>query len=511
MVLYTELCNTTSSGNSDESSTTNVNLNYFNCHNNGTSYEVLTIPMESNCFMSCGEDGTVRLYDLRQSTRCHKTCCKDNILVFSHSAITAMALSPISSTYLAAGSSDGLVRIYDRRFLTTTVPTITANGSSFTTPVKAFAIPSDIKRPYRVTSVKYSTEGSEILVSYSSDYLYIFDTTKEGVDENSASFKKLDKNSQLSSSPPVRKLRLRGDWSDTGPNARPEGSISGRVEIGQVRPQLHGTLMHRMTEVLSRMLSDPRTRIGLSGQSNELNPDNPSLFVTAARELENEANRRQNNEINAQPGPSGIRSISTRTSPTIEEKNDVEDSDLPKDSENTSDEELSTKLDEEISKIEMETKAIIHDYVKQKFTGHRNARTMIKETCFWGEHFVMSGSDCGHVFVWNRNTAKLEMLFQADNHVVNCLQPHPNLPYLATSGIDYDVKLWAPILQESTFDEIVAAQLMERNAIMLEETKDTITVPAAFMIRMLACIHSLRNRNRTENTLNMNARSNSDP
>lgn len=37
---------------------------------------------------------------------------------------------------------------------------------------------------------------------------------------------------------------------------------------------------------------------------------------------------------------------------------------------------------------------------------------------------------------------------------------------------------------------------MERNAIMLEQTKDTITVPAAFMIRMLACIHSLRNRER---------------
>lgn len=36
---------------------------------------------------------------------------------------------------------------------------------------------------------------------------------------------------------------------------------------------------------------------------------------------------------------------------------------------------------------------------------------------------------------------------------------------------------------------------MQRNAVMLEETKDTITVPAAFMIRMLACIHSLQNRN----------------
>lgn len=39
---------------------------------------------------------------------------------------------------------------------------------------------------------------------------------------------------------------------------------------------------------------------------------------------------------------------------------------------------------------------------------------------------------------------------------------------------------------------------MERNAIMLEETKDTITVPAAFMIRMLACIHSLQNRRAAE-------------
>lgn len=43
---------------------------------------------------------------------------------------------------------------------------------------------------------------------------------------------------------------------------------------------------------------------------------------------------------------------------------------------------------------------------------------------------------------------------------------------------------------------------MARNAVMLEETKDTITVPAAFMIRMLACIHSLRNRRSTAATSN---------
>lgn len=52
----------------------------------------------------------------------------------------------------------------------------------------------------------------------------------------------------------------------------------------------------------------------------------------------------------------------------------------------------------------------------------------IKESCFWGNNFVMSGSDCGHIFVWDRHTAEHLMLLEADNHVVNCLQPHPYDP-----------------------------------------------------------------------------------
>lgn len=83
-------------------------------------------------------------------------------------------------------------------------------------------------------------------------------------------------------------------------------------------------------------------------------------------------------------------------------------------------------------------------------------RTMIKEATFWGNDFVMSGSDCGHVFVWQRDNAQLRMLLQADQHVVNCLQPHPSLPILATSGIDHDIKLWAPIQDEPSFDTKMA-------------------------------------------------------
>nr|CAD7587072.1 unnamed protein product [Timema genevievae] len=118
--------------------------------------------------------------------------------------------------------------------------------------------------------------------------------------------------------------------------------------------------------------------------------------------------------------------------------------------------------------------------------------TMIKEATFWGQDYVLSGSDCGHVFAWDRHSGALVMLLEADHHVVNCLQPHPFLPILATSGIDYDVKLWAPLQDEPCFDLQQAQVLMKRNEVMLEETKDTITVPASFMIRMLACLNQIR-------------------
>lgn len=129
---------------------------------------------------------------------------------------------------------------------------------------------------------------------------------------------------------------------------------------------------------------------------------------------------------------------------------------------------------------------------KTKFKGHRNARTMIKEANFWSDHFVMSGSDCGHIFFWDRFTGRLVMLLEADRHVVNCLQPHPFYPILASSGIDYDIKVWQPLEEHPNFDECKAEEIMHRNEIMLDETRDTITVPAAFMLRVLASLNQIR-------------------
>lgn len=40
----------------------------------------------------------------------------------------------------------------------------------------------------------------------------------------------------------------------------------------------------------------------------------------------------------------------------------------------------------------------------------------------------MSGSDCGHIWFWNKKTGKVVNLLEADKHVVNCVQENPDFP-----------------------------------------------------------------------------------
>lgn len=55
-----------------------------------------------------------------------------------------------------------------------------------------------------------------------------------------------------------------------------------------------------------------------------------------------------------------------------------------------------------------------------QYRGHRNAAT-IKAVHFFGpkSEYVISGSDCGYVYFWDRNTeAIVQWLLADDNHVV---------------------------------------------------------------------------------------------
>lgn len=80
------------------------------------------------------------------------------------------------------------------------------------------------------------------------------------------------------------------------------------------------------------------------------------------------------------------------------------------------------------------------------YEGHRNNAT-VKGVNFFGDRsqFVVSGSDCGNIFIWDKETESIVNFFRGDdNGVVNCLEGHPTAPILATSGLDDDVKIWIP-------------------------------------------------------------------
>uniref|UniRef100_A0A8C7F7X5 Ddb1 and cul4 associated factor 6 n=1 Tax=Oncorhynchus kisutch TaxID=8019 RepID=A0A8C7F7X5_ONCKI len=636
----------------------------FTCHY-GTAYEIMTVPNDPYTFLSCGEDGTVRWFDLRMKTSCTKEDCKDDILINCRRAATSISICPLVPYYLAVGCSDSSVRIYDRRMLGTR-----ATGNYMgrgTTGMCVRFVPAHLSNKLcRVTSLCYSGDGQEVLVSYSSDYIYLFDPKNDQARELKGPSE--ERREELRQ-PPVKRLRLRGDWSDTGPRARPE---SERERDGEQSQNV--SLMQRMSDMLSRWFEEASEAQSSRGTTrSQTRPRGETLGRSLEGSMETEApavasvpvplpkstsessstvtappasscssmegsvlpssltssldsEQRSQADMPVTPTPTPTTEIAFRastaepvlslhystegtttstikldftdecqsrvaaphTDPVCEaggassstqgymptqapaqvssvgesltasplERSQVvgaedtsggcrreqpageggyggptgpggqgvpmgpggqsQPSRSNQDSDDSDDDpilipsaryrggqgqrrsaaariqELFRRRKERREMEESETQNIRRPSVKMVYKGHRNSRTMIKESCFWGNNFVMSGSDCGHIFIWDRHTGEHLMLLEADNHVVNCLQPHPYDPILASSGIDYDIKVWSPLEVSPSFNRVLADEVITRNELMLEETRNTITVPASFMLRMLASLNHIR-------------------
>ncbi|XP_076297350.1 DDB1- and CUL4-associated factor 8 isoform X7 [Lasioglossum baleicum] len=87
----------------------------------------------------------------------------------------------------------------------------------------------------------------------------------------------------------------------------------------------------------------------------------------------------------------------------------------------------------------------IGDFV-HSYDGHTNTIT-VKGVSFFGpkSEFVVSGCDSKDIFVWDKESEVIiNSMSGGKRGVVNCLEPHPHIPVLATCGLRYDVKIWAP-------------------------------------------------------------------
>lgn len=92
------------------------------------------------------------------------------------------------------------------------------------------------------------------------------------------------------------------------------------------------------------------------------------------------------------------------------------------------------------------------DY-EERFVGSCNTTTDIKEANYFGSkgQYIIAGSDCGCMLMWDRTTTNLLEAWQGDESIVNCLQPHPSTCLVATSGLDPVVRLWSPRPVDDSF------------------------------------------------------------
>ncbi|XP_036906320.1 DDB1- and CUL4-associated factor 8-like [Sturnira hondurensis] len=128
----------------------------------------------------------------------------------------------------------------------------------------------------------------------------------------------------------------------------------------------------------------------------------------------------------------------------------------------------------------------------KRYKGHRNNAT-VKGVNFYGpgSEFVVSGSDCGHIFLWEKSSCQIIQLLEKGDRTgtVNCLEPHPYLPVMATSGLDYDVKIWAPTAKDPTqllgLKDVIKRNKQERDRDWLSQTDVTESDLISFLMHQL--------------------------
>lgn len=563
----------------------------FNCHSS-TIYGVVTLPCEDNVFLSVSEDKTLRLYDMR----CHQSCaraatCPHPALIRNSHAMTTLSVHPLNPNLLLVGRADGAGLVYDRRklpnprefsrekahaeYLANDGRMPRASQFKYVHPlegvVSQFVVP-DMKDICRFTSLCFSSNGRQVLASYSQEYIYLFnynyDTDFELIqtlpkkdgrsgssspNEDNNTNSDSDSNNDNSGNPQsgerssasrgdrthTPRIRVRGDWSDTGQNSAPRGDRSGELAnrgVGILQRLTEAALgIGRNTaapvaEFILRPVdydSDDSVSRDRSG-NRDRNDSEEALRVAAVdsdQEVNNNNNENEDDEFNwldeeeeeeaaEDSDDETMRdtiqfNVKAERSPDDNDSDDgSDDLDMNEQDESISNSSASTKLDDrgknKTGRISSKTKAKfkrsfagLKDRLSQiprykprvRYQGHRNSRTSIKQSIFWGDSYIMSGSDCGRIMIWEKETAKLVMAFPADDRVVNCFAPNPTNYSIASSGIDYDIKLWATqnliehplIIGDSEMESIVS-----NNELMLEEAKRTITVPPHLFFRVLA-------------------------
>merc|ERR1712048_424621 len=124
------------------------------------------------------------------------------------------------------------------------------------------------------------------------------------------------------------------------------------------------------------------------------------------------------------------------------------------------------------------------------FNGHRTVET-VKECNFFGprSEFVISGSDCGHAFIWRKSDQKIVNIIRGDGRICNVVQGNPVNCSLVTSGLDSSVKLFTPIKEVVYGDEECDERMEKWEEVMAENERESQSsrrpIPMSLLVYLL--------------------------
>ncbi|KPV71705.1 uncharacterized protein RHOBADRAFT_56528 [Rhodotorula graminis WP1] len=388
----------------------------------------------SDVFLTCAEDGTVRQHDLRTHHVCRRnrfdndpgdsTCPPPLVSYGPGLSLYSLTISKMRPHLFVVAGTSPFAYLHDRRMVGRTMqrdwhlaPSSLSPSSSLTQCVRRFGLPDDPDPYAHIVAAKLSpTRPRDLLVSYSAKGIYLFDTDADTVEELELADEKEERKGI------GREREREEDESDY----ESDDEVFG-VE-GGVRPAAVERPAKR-----TRDTTAPQTLAAPS--SPTVGPSQPP--------------KRAREEVEGQ-GPAAVGgSIGSRDA---ESEGEVDEGpDELSEGEQASTDEDGWALegdDDEPADDPYAGEPMYHPEAPlvgpvKHYTGLANTQT-VKDVNFLTPDLVISGSDDGNFFIWDRESEEIKAIYKGDDDVVNVMQPHPRLPLVAISGIDSTPKLFGP-------------------------------------------------------------------
>ena len=473
--------------------TYNEKIHGFLC--NGRVKRLVCTPDAPHCLWSASEDGIVREFDIRQSSpKCTKVLIDLTKTCGENAECKCIALNPMSSYMLAVGANDPYVRMYDRRMIKEN-PFQATNGQKRKDNMHfacedcaTYFIPGHLhhkQKEYRrkmrylcATYLTFNPHGDELLVNVGGEQVYLYDFNKLQHSLYQPTFRNPAKKSMNglnghTDSLPSSSLCLPFATDSKQPTVDHEEVEKLPTELQALKIEANG-LFHKKHFTGAIMLYNKALLKGSKAAvlycnraAAYLKRDWDGDVYAALRDCSTALSISPNNAKASfrfvkclyelrwlKDAKQCIKTFKLKYPEYAKQSSclDLEESiksAIKSSAKQNTDETLT------VNESEVHLQSAACDYT-MRYCGHCNTTTDIKEANFFGNdgQFVIAGSDDGSFFVWERKTSNLVHVMHADDSIVNCLQPHPSVCMLASSGIDPYVRLWSPSCIEAS-DRIV--------------------------------------------------------